>query len=85
MTQLRQAAGAFDEKRGRSPLTYSPYAPSSSRGPGHPRCGADAQRLASEFLRATLVSVPAAKTWVPVDNPVAATDAIGEFVPTRSG
>jgi pimeloyl-ACP methyl ester carboxylesterase len=45
----------------------------------------DAQRLASQFPRATLVSVPAAKTWVPVDNPGAASDAIGAFVPTWSG
>jgi pimeloyl-ACP methyl ester carboxylesterase len=41
-----------------------------------------AQRLASEFPRATLVSVPGAKTWVPVDNPVAVTDAIAKFMPT---
>ena len=41
-----------------------------------------AQRLASEFPRATLVSVPKAKTWVPVDNPAAVADAIGKFVPT---
>ena len=42
----------------------------------------DAQRLASEFPRATLVSVPGAKTWVPVDNPGAVVDAIVNFVPT---
>jgi pimeloyl-ACP methyl ester carboxylesterase len=42
----------------------------------------DAQRLASEFPRATLVSVPGAKTWVPVDSPAAVADAIAEFVPT---
>lgn len=42
----------------------------------------DAQRLASEFPFATLVSVPGAKTWVPIDNPVAVTDAIVNFVPT---
>jgi pimeloyl-ACP methyl ester carboxylesterase len=41
-----------------------------------------AQRLASEFPRARLVPVPGAKTWVPVDNPVAVADAIAEFVPT---
>jgi pimeloyl-ACP methyl ester carboxylesterase len=41
-----------------------------------------AQRLASEFPRATLVSVPGAKTWIPVDNPAAVADAIGKFVPT---
>jgi pimeloyl-ACP methyl ester carboxylesterase len=43
---------------------------------------ADAQRLASEFPHATLVSVPEAKTWVPIDNPAAVTDAIAKFVPT---
>jgi pimeloyl-ACP methyl ester carboxylesterase len=42
----------------------------------------DARRLASDFPRATLVSVPGAKTWVPVDNPVAVADAIVKFVPT---
>jgi pimeloyl-ACP methyl ester carboxylesterase len=42
----------------------------------------DAQRLASEFPRATLVSVPGAKTWVPIDSPVAVADAIVKFVPT---
>ena len=42
---------------------------------------ADARRLASEFPSATLVSVPGAKTWVPVDEPVAVADAIGAFVP----
>jgi pimeloyl-ACP methyl ester carboxylesterase len=42
----------------------------------------DAQRLASEFPRTTLVSVPAAKTWVPIDNPAAVADAIVKFVPT---
>ena len=43
---------------------------------------AHAQRLASDFPHATLVPVPGAKTWVPVDNPVAVADAIGHFVPT---
>jgi pimeloyl-ACP methyl ester carboxylesterase len=43
----------------------------------------DAQRLASEFPRATLISVPGAKTWVPVDNPAEVADAIAEFVPTQ--
>jgi pimeloyl-ACP methyl ester carboxylesterase len=43
---------------------------------------AGARRLASEFPRATLVPVPGAKTWVPVDNPAAVADAIVEFVPT---
>ena len=42
---------------------------------------ADAQRLASEFPDATLVPVPAARTWVPVDAPVAVAGAIAEFVP----
>jgi pimeloyl-ACP methyl ester carboxylesterase len=42
----------------------------------------DAQRLASEFPSATLVSVPGAKTWAPIDSPVAVADAIGKFVPT---
>ena len=41
----------------------------------------DAERLASEFPRATLVSVPQAKTWVPIDNPAAVADAITKFVP----
>ena len=45
----------------------------------------DAERLASEFPRARLVSVPGAKTWVPIDNPVAVADAIVRFVPTRAG
>jgi len=43
---------------------------------------AHAQRLAGDFPRATLVPVPGAKTWVPVDNPAAVADAIGNFVPT---
>jgi pimeloyl-ACP methyl ester carboxylesterase len=43
---------------------------------------AHAQRLASEFPRSTLVPVPGAKTWVPIDNPVAVSDAIVEFVPS---
>ncbi len=41
-----------------------------------------AQRLASNFPCATLVSVPGAKTWVPIDNPTAVGEAIAEFVPT---
>jgi pimeloyl-ACP methyl ester carboxylesterase len=41
-----------------------------------------AERLASDFPRATLVPVPGAKTWVPVDNPSAVSDAIAKFVPT---
>ena len=43
---------------------------------------AGAQRLASDFPHATLVPVPGAKTWVPVDNPGAVADAIAKFVPT---
>jgi pimeloyl-ACP methyl ester carboxylesterase len=43
---------------------------------------AGAQRLAADFPLATLVPVPGAKTWVPVDNPAAVADAIATFVPT---
>jgi pimeloyl-ACP methyl ester carboxylesterase len=43
---------------------------------------AHAHRLASEFPNATLVAVPEAKTWVPVDDPHAVADAILDFVPT---
>jgi pimeloyl-ACP methyl ester carboxylesterase len=42
---------------------------------------ADAERLAADFPRATLVRVSGAKTWVPVDNPVAVSDSIVTFVP----
>jgi len=42
---------------------------------------ADARRLASEFPDATLVPVPGARTWVPVDAPAAVAGAIAEFVP----
>ena len=42
---------------------------------------AHAQRLASDFPDATLVPVPGAKAWVPIDNPVAVTEAIAGFVP----
>ncbi|HEX5189724.1 MAG TPA: alpha/beta hydrolase [Streptosporangiaceae bacterium] len=41
-----------------------------------------ARRLESEFPHATLVQVPAAGTWVMVDNPAAVADAIVKFVPT---
>ncbi len=41
-----------------------------------------AQRLASEFPSATLIPIRGAKTWVPIDKPVAVTDAIVKFVPT---
>jgi pimeloyl-ACP methyl ester carboxylesterase len=44
---------------------------------------ADAQRLASDFPSATLIPVPEAKTWVPIDNPTAVADAIVKYVPTR--
>jgi pimeloyl-ACP methyl ester carboxylesterase len=43
---------------------------------------AHAQRLASDFPRATLVSVPGAKAWVPVDRPDAVANAIVDFVAT---
>jgi pimeloyl-ACP methyl ester carboxylesterase len=43
---------------------------------------ADAERLAADFPDATLISVPAAKTWVPIDAPGAVTEAIVGFVPT---
>ena len=42
----------------------------------------DARRLAAEFPSATLLTVPGAKTWVPIDNPVLVTDAIADFVPS---
>jgi len=41
---------------------------------------AHAQRLAADFPDATLVRVPGAKTWVPVDNPAAVAGAIASFV-----
>ena len=44
---------------------------------------ADARRLASDFPHATLVSVPGARTWVPVDDPGAVADGIVTFVPTQ--
>lgn len=42
----------------------------------------DAQRLASDFPRATVISVPRAKAWVPIDNPGAVAEAIDRFVPS---
>lgn len=42
-----------------------------------------ARRLAADFPHATLVSVPGARTWVPVDNPAAVAGAIAEFVPAQ--
>jgi pimeloyl-ACP methyl ester carboxylesterase len=45
-----------------------------------------AQRLAAEFPSATLIAIPGAKTWVPIDDPRAVADGIVEFVPaTRAG
>ncbi|MFL5828937.1 MAG: alpha/beta fold hydrolase [Solirubrobacteraceae bacterium] len=44
----------------------------------------DGQRLAADFPHATLITVPEAKTWVPVDNPLAVADAISEFVPATN-
>ena len=41
----------------------------------------DAERLTSDFPHATLQHVPGAKTWVPVDDPTALSDAIAGFVP----
>ena len=41
----------------------------------------DAQRLVADFPHATLVAVPGAKTWVPVDNPAAVSEAISKFAP----
>jgi hypothetical protein len=43
---------------------------------------AHAQRLVSEFPSAALIAVPRARTWVPIDNPVAVADGIANFVPT---
>ena len=37
---------------------------------------AHAQRLAAEFPDATLVTVPGAKTWLPIDAPTALVDAV---------
>jgi pimeloyl-ACP methyl ester carboxylesterase len=45
---------------------------------------AHAQRLAADFPHAKLVSVPGAKTWVPIDNPAMVANAISEFVPAPS-
>jgi pimeloyl-ACP methyl ester carboxylesterase len=42
---------------------------------------AHARRLVSDFPRATLVCVPGAKTWVPIDDPAAVSGAIAQFVP----
>ena len=43
-----------------------------------------ARRLASEFPRATLIPVPGAGTWVPVDDAAAVADAIGMFAPASA-
>jgi pimeloyl-ACP methyl ester carboxylesterase len=45
---------------------------------------AHAQRLAADFPDATLVPMPAAKTWVPVDDPGALAEAIAAFAPRQS-
>jgi pimeloyl-ACP methyl ester carboxylesterase len=42
-----------------------------------------ARRLAADFPHATLVPVPGARTWVPVDNPAAVAGAIAEFAPAQ--
>jgi pimeloyl-ACP methyl ester carboxylesterase len=44
---------------------------------------ADAHRLASDFPNASVLPVRGASTWVPVDNPVAVSDAIVDFVPPQ--
>jgi pimeloyl-ACP methyl ester carboxylesterase len=41
----------------------------------------DGQRLASEFPRGTVVFIPTAKTWIPIDTPDAVAEAIARFVP----
>ena len=40
-----------------------------------------ARRLEADFPSATLIPVPRAKTWVPVDDPGAVADGIADFVP----
>jgi pimeloyl-ACP methyl ester carboxylesterase len=45
---------------------------------------AHAERLAADFPHATLVPVPGARTWVPVDNPSAVAGAIAGFVPVQT-
>jgi pimeloyl-ACP methyl ester carboxylesterase len=42
-----------------------------------------ARRLACDFPNATLIAVPGAKRWVPVDDPTAVANAIVDFVPTQ--
>jgi hypothetical protein len=83
-------------ERGRRCVAHSPDSPEHASATtsivGRPaqarlhrrreRTGPRTRRIASEFPRATLVSVPGAKTWVPIDNPAAAADAIIRFVPT---
>ncbi len=44
----------------------------------------DAQRLASDFPSAALVAVSDAKTWVPIDDPAAVSEAVVGFVPART-
>ncbi len=41
---------------------------------------AHARRLAADFPQATLVTVPGAKTWVPIDNPAAVADGIANLL-----
>ncbi len=43
-----------------------------------------ARRLAADFPQATLIPVPGAGTWVPVDEPAAVADAIARFVPVAA-
>lgn len=45
----------------------------------------DARRLVSDFPHAALLLVPAAKTWVMVDDPATVTDAIATFVTPGAG
>jgi pimeloyl-ACP methyl ester carboxylesterase len=45
---------------------------------------AHAERLAADFPDATLIPVPGARTWVPVDNPAALASAIAGFVPAAT-
>ncbi len=46
---------------------------------------AHAHRLASAFPQARLISVPGAKTWVPIDNPDAVADGVASVVPVPVG
>ena len=44
-----------------------------------------ARRLASDFPDATLLTVPGAKTWVPVDSAATVAGAVADFVPMPTG